>query len=132
MTQPAPQDQAPDLQRNVDERGGALRPPRPAAAPKKRANILLNKILTERQASLGDLATALLVEPEIVREYQAGRMMPLEQQMLLAAYAIECVPAQARLGYLLRGQIRAAIAFAARETETHANAPRAGARDPWL
>jgi len=90
---------------------------------KYRANILLEKILSDNAESLTAVANALVASPEVIREYLAGLMIPIERQMLLAAYAIELAPKYARLGHLLRGQIRATIAFAARETETHTGSP---------
>lgn len=49
--------------------------------------------------------------------------MPLERQLCLAQFVIECVPPLARLGHRLRGQVSAALAFNARVTTTHADAP---------
>ena len=97
--------------------------PAAQSQPKQRANILLEKILSEDPTLVADVAKALVTSPEIIREYQAGLVIPIERQMLLAAYAIELSPKYARLGYGLRGQIRATIAFAARETETHSASP---------
>ena len=93
--------------------------------------MLIDKILSENPELVDDVASALLASPDVIRRYQAGRAVPMERQMLLAVYAIECVPAYTRLGHLLRGQLRAAIAFAARETETHHGPPPISARDEW-
>jgi hypothetical protein len=102
-----------------------MTPPRPAspASSKNRANVLIDRILIEHPDRLDDLAAALLASPEVIGAYRTGRAVPIERQMLLAAYAIERAPTHARLGYLLRGQVRAAIAFEARETETHNGPP---------
>jgi hypothetical protein len=93
------------------------------ASLKNRANVLIDKILTDNPDRLDDLAAALLAVPGVVAAYRAGSTIPIERQMLLAAYAIEHAPAHARIGRLLRGQIRATIAFAAGETATHNNPP---------
>jgi hypothetical protein len=62
------------------------------------------------------LATELVVTPHRLDDYLTGnREMPLDRQLCLALLLIERVPALARQGYALRGQVLAAIAYAARQ-----------------
>ena len=96
-----------------------------------RANVLIDKMLSSAPELFDELAQALMATPKLLGEYRAGRAVPIERQMLLAVYAIERAPAYARLGHLLRGQIRAAIAFAARDTEIHRGPPPFRPRDRW-
>lgn len=100
-------------------------------APRQRANSLLYRMLSENAASVADLAQALMVSPDSIVEYRAGLEMPIERQMLLAAFAIEQGPKFARLGYALRGQVAAAMRFVAGETATHQGPPPASARGGW-
>jgi hypothetical protein len=97
--------------------------PAPHQPAKHRANVLLDRILSDDASCISDIAEALVTNPEVIRKYQNGQSMPIERQMLLAAYAIERAPKYARMAHGLRGQIRATIAFAAGETETHSGPP---------
>jgi hypothetical protein len=70
------------------------------------------------------VAEALMVTARMIDAYRTHRqIMPLERQLMLAVYAIERSPSHSRLGYSLRSQVGAAIAFGAGETETHASKP---------
>lgn len=94
------------------------------ARPKGRAVELLDRLLIAHASTIDELASTLMVTAETIERYRSGRLsMPIERQLLLATYLIERVPAYARFGHLLRGQIRATIAFEARETEVHASPP---------
>lgn len=94
-----------------------------AKTPRYTANILIDQILSEQPALLPEIAAALMAPEPVIEAYRAGHIVPIERQMLLAAYAIERAPAYARRGYRLRAQLRAAIAFATHETETHLTPP---------
>lgn len=96
-----------------------------------RANALLDRILSEDAASLTDLAETLMASPDSIIAYRAGREIPMERQMLLAAYAIERAPKFARQGHGLRGQIIATLRFAAGETARHDGPPAPSARSRW-
>lgn len=81
-------------------------------------------MLAPNQAPAEQVAAAMMVREPTLDEYRHGRVpIPIEAQILLAAFAIERVPKYARLGYQLRGQLRARIAFATGETETHLGPP---------
>ena len=102
----------------------AVRLDRPRTRPKGRAIELLDRLLASDASTIDEVASALMVSAEGIERYRSQRLaMPIERQLLLAAYVIERVPGYARLGHLLRGQIRATIAFAARETTTHPSPP---------
>lgn len=91
--------------------------------PRSLAVRLLDKVLASNQAP-ELVANAMMVRESAIDGYRSGRTpIPIEAQILLAAFAIECVPKFARLGYQLRSEIRARIAFAASETETHLGPP---------
>jgi hypothetical protein len=49
--------------------------------------------------------------------------IPLERQLCLALFVIERYPEFARLGYQLRGQAAAAIAFREQATAVHQQSP---------
>ena len=110
-----------DLDNNTDD--DSADSARQSCAPtraKSRAIDLLEKLLASNSATAEQLAAALMVPVQTIEQYRSTRPpMSLERQLLLATYTIEFVPEYARLGHLLRGQVRAAIAFAARETTTH-------------
>jgi hypothetical protein len=94
----------------------SAQPHGPASRARSRAVELLVKILASGDASVDEIAAALLVSAALIGAYASGRrQMPLEHQLLLAAFAIERTPRHARLAHRLRGQVRAAIAFAMRE-----------------
>jgi hypothetical protein len=96
-----------------------------------RANVLLDRIVSQDEASVNELAMALMASPDIVLAYRGGLEIPIERQILLAAYAIERAPKFARLARSLRGQIGATIRFAAGETVRHAGPPPPTARSRW-
>lgn len=92
--------------------------------PRSLAVKLLDCVLAPGQAPVEQVAAAMMVREPTLDEYRRGRVpIPIEAQILLAAFAIERVPKYARLGYQLRGTLRARIAFAAGETKTHLGPP---------
>jgi len=96
-----------------------------------RANVLLDRILLDDAASLDELAMALMAPPEVICAYRGGLEIPIERQILLAAYAIERTPKFARAGRSLRAQLKATIRFAAGETVRHSGPPPLTARSRW-
>lgn len=92
--------------------------------PRSLAVKLLDSVLASNRAPHEQVAAAMMVHEPTVDEYRRGRVpIPIEAQMLLAAFAIERFPEYARLGHRLRAEIRARVAYAARETETHMEPP---------
>jgi hypothetical protein len=70
------------------------------------------------------LADELVVPLKAIDAFVDGKLpMPLDRQLCLALFVIEKVPSLARLGYQLRGQVKAAMAFEAHSTATHATTP---------
>lgn len=70
------------------------------------------------------VANELVVPVKALDAFLEGTLpMPLDRQLCLALFVIEKVPALARLGYQLRGQVKAAMAFQAHSTATHATSP---------
>jgi hypothetical protein len=101
---------------------------RPAGARtqrhRSRASMLLNKLVTMQHVELDTLAAALTVTDATLDAYLAESLaIPLERQLRLALFVIESVPALARTGHQLRGQVAAAMALEARVTETHLQPP---------
>ena len=89
-----------------------------------RALVLLRKLVATQTYELDALAEALVVKRSALDSYLSGEVaIPLERQLCLALFAVEHVPSLARLGYQLRGQVAAAIAFQERATTTHLQAP---------
>ena len=114
-----------DVDSSPEGRGSeSARRDRPPVRPRGRAVELLDKLLVSNASTIDELASTLMVSAETIERYRSGRLaMPIERQLLLATFMIERVPAYARFGHLLRGQIRATIAFQSRETEIHPSAP---------
>jgi hypothetical protein len=89
-----------------------------------RALILLRKLVATGSYELDTLAEALVIKRKMLDSFLSGAVeMPLERQLCLALFVIEHVPALARLGYQLRGQVLAAIAFQERGPTTHLQSP---------
>jgi hypothetical protein len=66
------------------------------------------------------LAEALVVDRPTMESFLAGQTeIPLKRQLCLALLAVETMPAFARSGHQLRGQVLAAMAFEDHTTETH-------------
>lgn len=91
---------------------------------KSRAIGLLRRVLDASVCSPDDIARELLLTPADMAACLDGtQRLTLERQMDLANFVIERVPALARAGYTLRGQVNAAAAFAARATKVHNEPP---------
>jgi hypothetical protein len=89
-----------------------------------RAVYLLDRLQNTGWFSDVALAEALVVPTDILEAYRSGLIpMPLDRQLCLALFVIEKVPALARLGYQLRGQVQAAVAFETGATTTHSTPP---------
>ena len=85
---------------------------------------LLRKVVATRWFDLDALARALSIPEADINAYLSRTdAIPLDRQLRIAQFVIECVPPFARLGHQLRGQVTAAIAFHARATETHLQPP---------
>jgi hypothetical protein len=92
--------------------------------PESAALRLLRKVVATRWFQLDALARDLSVPEADINAYLSETdAIPLDRQLRIAQFVIECVPPFARLGYRLRGQATAAIAFHARTTETHLQPP---------
>jgi hypothetical protein len=89
-------------------------------AQRSRAGDLLLKLSTSGAFTEAELCTELVLTPRQLTQYSQGLdPMPLERQLLLAAFVIERIPALARSGHTLRAQVIAATAFEAHDTSTH-------------
>lgn len=89
-----------------------------------RAMRLLVKLVTNGSFTSAALARELRITDQTLLGYMSGAQpIPLDRQVLLASLAIEKVPALARMGYSLRGQVLAALAYERRETATHLIGP---------
>jgi hypothetical protein len=89
-----------------------------------RAVALLAKVVATSWFDFDELAQELVVSRQTLQAYLAGEVaMPLDRQLCLALFVIECVPPFARLGRQLQGQVSAALAFNARVTTTHGEPP---------
>jgi hypothetical protein len=85
---------------------------------------VLAKVLDTRSFDRETLAAELVVPVGAIDKFLDGRLpMPLDRQLCLALFVIEKMPALARLGYQLRGQVKAAMSFEAHSTTTHATSP---------
>jgi len=91
---------------------------------KSRAIGLLRRLLDTSVHSPEDVARELLLTPTDLAACLDGKQpLTLERQLNLANFVIERVPALARDGYTLRGQVNAATAFAAHTTKVHNEPP---------
>ena len=89
-----------------------------------RAAGLLSKVARGGWFTSAELARELSITESTLRAYLSGaHPMPLEQQLLLATLVIAKVPSLARIGYGLRGQVLAALAYKRQDTATHKTAP---------
>jgi hypothetical protein len=104
-----------------------FKPPVPRAPrPPSAALRLLRKLVATRWFELDAIARALVVSDARLASYLSeSEPIPLDRQLCLALFVIECVPPLARVGHQLRGQVKAAIAFEARATDTHLEPPPA-------
>ena len=103
---------------------GATKRKHDGERPRSVAVKLLDSVLASNRAPAEQVAAAMMVHEPTLDEYRRGRVpIPIEAQMLLAAFAIERFPEYARLAHRLRGEIRARVAYAARETATHMEPP---------
>jgi len=95
---------------------------------RSRAVRLLERVLATGLYEHAAIADELVVSPQRLDRYLSGNLsMPLDRQLLLAVFIIEKIPALKRMGYQLRGQVTAAIAFETGATATH-SAPHDGTR----
>lgn len=96
-------------------------------AERRRRTLALEllQMLVERALIDPDiLAWELLVSREMLDAWLTDAVsIPPSRQLLLAALVIDRVRPLARLGYRLRGHVRATLAFRARVTKTHLTAP---------
>ena len=93
----------------------------PGVPKTSRAVMLLRQLVETHGFDRETLAHELIVPAHRLDEYLDGtREMPLDRQLCLALFLIERVPALARKGHGLRGQVVAAMTFA-----RHTNADEA-------
>jgi hypothetical protein len=91
---------------------------------RSRARTLLRELLESEAVSRKEVIRELMTQSPVLDAFVEGsRAIPLEKQALLAALLIERVPRFRRAGHQLRGQIVAAIRYAAGETEVHIDGP---------
>ena len=85
---------------------------------------LLRKVLATGWFAPEALARALVISDAWLEAYvNESKPMPLDRQLCLALFVIECIPPLARAGHRLRSQVAAAMAFHSGVTETHAQSP---------
>jgi hypothetical protein len=103
-----------------------------ASSPKPRrtrAVDLLIKVVETGSFDPAELAHELAITPATLDRYVSGAVaIPLERQLCLALFVIEKIPPLSRAGHMLRGQVRAAIAFQQQATKVHQTAPLPGPR----
>lgn len=101
---------------NTEHHGSSRRTPR--------AVLLLRRLVELGWFGPDAVARALVVNGTTLDAYlRETEPIPLDRQLCLALFVIECVPPLARLGHQLRGQVGAAIAFQDRATTTHSQPP---------
>jgi hypothetical protein len=89
-----------------------------------RAAQLLSRLSATRWFDVQTLARELVVPVATVEAYLNGTLpIPLDRQLCLALFVIDNVPALARQGHQLHGQVQAAISFQARAAEGLSAAP---------
>jgi hypothetical protein len=92
--------------------------------PSSRALILLEKVVATGWFEPSALARALAVSDSTLERYLSDTLpIPLDRQLCLALFVIECLPALARSGHQLRRQVAAAIAFQEGATVRHMQPP---------
>src|SRR4051812_49015588 len=97
---------------------------RRAARRSSRAVVLLHHLVATDVFKPDEIARALVISDATLDAYLSeSKAMPLERQLCLALFVIERVPRLSRLGYQLRGQLGAVMAFQDRETVTHSEPP---------
>jgi hypothetical protein len=102
----------------MDKSVGRKRPAHSTAAR------LLQKVLSTGWFPPDALARALVMSDDAMQAYLAeSKAMPLDRQLCLAQFVIECVPPLARAGQQLRGQVSAAMAYETGMTATHLQPP---------
>jgi hypothetical protein len=85
---------------------------------------LLDKVVASKHAKHDAVARAVVVSDLMLDAYISGAQpIPLDRQLCLALFVIETIPALARAGHALRGQVQAAIMFQEGATETHLQPP---------
>jgi hypothetical protein len=90
----------------------------------RRSSMLLTAVVNTGAFTLRDLAEALATsEADLQACASNERALSLSRQLCLALFVIERLPALARRGHALRGQVGAALAMEAKITATHAYAP---------
>lgn len=98
---------------------GSERAPHDSAARR-----LLQRVLATQWFAPDAVARALVISDVALRTYLSGsRPIPLDRQLCLAQFVIECMPPLARAGHRLRGQVAAAMAYESGATQTHGHAP---------
>jgi hypothetical protein len=91
---------------------------------RSRAVVVLERVLSTGRYDRPAIANELVVSPARLERYLTGSLpMPLDRQLLLALFVIEKVPELSRMGYQLRGQVMAAVAFETHVTATHSAPP---------
>lgn len=89
-----------------------------------RAMMLIEKLLRDALTTEAELATQLVVDQGTLRAYRAGTQpIPPDRQLCLALVATQLPPKYARLGFQLRSQVRAAVAFEQGVTRAHDHPP---------
>ena len=84
------------------------------------ALVLLRKLLATGWFDSTAVARALVVTDEALELYLSDSLaIPLDRQLCLALFVIECVPPLARPAHRLRAQVSAAMAYDARQMERH-------------
>lgn len=85
---------------------------------------LLRKLLAAGWFPTDAVARALVVSDDTLQSYLTeSKTMPLDRQLCLAQFVIECVPPLARAGQRLRGQVAATMNYESRATATHNEPP---------
>ena len=85
---------------------------------------LLKRVLATGWFQPDAVARALVISDAALEAYLTeSQPMPLDRQLCLALFVIECVPPLSRAGHQLRGQIAATIAFHRRAAEMQIEAP---------
>ncbi len=92
--------------------------------PKSRSGRLLKLVLDGGKFSASALAQELCVQESDIQSYVTTNVaMPLKQQLCLALFVIEHVPALVRDGHALKSQAAAAAEFEGGSTTVHSGPP---------
>ena len=95
-----------------------------SVAHRSRARDLLRKLLDRSLVRREEISRELMITDRLLDAFADGSTpVPLDRQLLLAAFVIERVPAFRRAGHQLREQVVAAIRFAQGNTDTEPDAP---------